>query len=182
MKMLVQRTPISMATPFILSELREFVRIDGADDDATLQKMASEAAAEVEHLAQVALLTQTIRVTILDLVLGSDLSMPIGPVSEGISASVLVDGASLIGCEIIAGTRPVLILPEVVRGKSAARVVIEYEAGFGSTAGDIPPDLAQAVLDQVALTFDGRGLQDTKAPIRSPHLARVTARYRRVAL
>lgn len=182
MKVLVQRTPISSSAPFVLDELKKYARIDGPDDDATLDRMGRAAAAEVEHFGQVALLSQTIRVTILDMVHCAGLTLPIGPVADDALATVTVDGQALTGFEFVTGTRPYLSWPASIRGAASARVVIEYPAGFGDAADDVPDDLSQAILDQVALIFDGRGAREAKALSRSSHLARVGARYRGVSV
>lgn len=182
MKMLVQRTPTSANPPFVLGELKEYARIDGTDDDFTLDRMGRAAAAEVEHFAQVALLSQTIRVTILDLVHGAGLTLPIGPVADDATATVTIDGQPITGFDLVTGTRPYLSWPASIRGTASARVVIEYPAGFGDAAGDVPDDLAQAVLDQVALIFDERAPREAKTLARSSHLARVGARYRGVSV
>ena len=125
MKMLVQRTPTSANAPFVLGELKEYARIDGPDDDFTLDRMGRAAAAEVEHFAQVALLSQTIRVTILDLVHGAGLTLPIGPVADDATATVTIDGQALTGFDFVTGTRPYLSWPTSIRGTASARVVIE---------------------------------------------------------
>ena len=182
MKMLVERTPISTSAPFNLAELKEYARIDGADDDATLDRMGRAAAAEVEHFAQVALLTQTIRVTIFDLALGVLLPLPIGPVASGATATVTIDGQPFTGFDLVTGRRPHLFVPDAMRGKTLARIVIEYQAGFGDAAQDVPGDLCQAILDQVTLIYDTRAPEEAKTLARSSHLARVGARYRGVSL
>lgn len=182
MKMFVQRTPICDEAPFSLSELKQYARIDTTDDDATLDRMGRAAAAEVEHFAQLALLSQTIRVTILDLVHGADLALPIGPVAEDATATVTIDGQPFTGFDLVTGPRPHLIWSEGIRGTASSRVVIEYQAGFGDDAADVPADLSQAVFDQVALIYDERAPSDGKTLARSPHLARVGARHRGVSL
>jgi len=182
MKMLVQRTAISTNSPFTLQELREYLRIVQIDEDSTIDRMGRAAAAEVEHFAQVALLSQTIRVTILDLVHGAGLPLPIGPVADDATATVTIDGQSLTGFDFATGTRPYLRWPESILGTASARVVIEYPAGFGDAPGDVPDDLVQAVLDQAALIFEGRAPPDATTLSRSSHLARVGARYRGVSV
>ena len=182
MRMLVQRTAISPNAPFTLPELKEYTRIDIDDDDVTLNKMGYAAVAEVEHFAQVALLSQAIRVTILDMVHGAGLTLPIGPVAEDGAATVTIDGQPFTGFDLVTGTRPYLNWPASIRGKASARVVIEYQAGFGDDAEDIPEDLSQAVLDQVALIYDERAPSEAKTLARSSHLARVGARYRGVSV
>jgi uncharacterized phiE125 gp8 family phage protein len=182
MKMLVQRIPTNANSPFNLNDLREYARITDTDEDFTLERMGRAAAAEVEHFAQVALLSQTIRVTILDLVHGAVLALPIGPVSDDAAATVTIDGQAFTGFDFVPGGRPYLIWPASLCGTASTRVVIEYPAGFGDDPRAVPDDLAQAVLDQVALIFDERGTREAKILARSSHLARVGARYRGVSV
>lgn len=73
MKVLVDRIATSDALPFILDELKHYLRLPpdlGDIDDAELTRLARAAALEVEQFSQVALLSQTIRVTLLDHALG----------------------------------------------------------------------------------------------------------------
>jgi uncharacterized phiE125 gp8 family phage protein len=182
MKMLVKRTPISTALPFVLDDLKAYSRVDFSHEDSVLTQMGMAAAAEVEQFAQVALLAQTIRVVMLDLVFGSGIALPIGPLIEGSSASVAIDGESLEGFEIIGGIRPYLVWPGIVRGQAIDRVQIEYQAGFGSAEEAIPDDLRQAILDHVALVYSTRAPEEAKTLARSSHLARVGARYRGVSV
>lgn len=182
MKMLVERTPISTAAPVALAEVKEYTRIDTADFDATLNRAIKAAADEIENFGQVALLSQTIRVTVFDMVHGRGFDLPIGPVADAATASVTIDGVAVIGFDLVGGMRPHLRWPEALRYEFSARVVIEYPAGFGDAAEDIPDDLAQAVIDQAALIFYGRAPQEAKLLSRSRHLARVGARYRGVSI
>ena len=182
MKMLVSRTAISTSQPFSLDELKQYARIDGAGDDLTLDRMGKAAVAEVEHFAQVALLAQTIRVTILDMVHDAGLTLPIGPMADNATAIVTIDGEPCTDFELSPGMRPYLSWPASIRGAASSRVVIQYQAGFGSVLADVPNDLSQAVLDQVALTFDERAPREAKTLARSSHLARVGARYRGVSI
>lgn len=182
--MIVQRTPISTNAPFILPEIKEYTWIAPADTDtdASLEKMAWEAVSEVESFAQIALLRQTIRLTILDGALGAGLSLPVGPMQDDAPLSVTLDGAASTAFDVVPGNRPYLSWETSLRGNSYRRVVIEYEAGFGDVAGDVPQDLGQAVIDQVYLLYDGRAIDEVKSRRRSDQLARVAARYRGVSI
>lgn len=185
MKVLVDRLATSPAFAIALDDLRHYLRITpdmGDIDDAELTRLGRAAAAEVEQFAQVALLDQTIRVTILDLAHGDNVALPVGPVADGSSATVTVDGQPFTGFDLVTGLRPYLIWAASIRGKASACVVIEYPAGFGDKASDVPPDLAQAILDHAALTYDQRVPTEAKVLSRSPHLARVGARYRGVSV
>ena len=184
MKMIVQRTQVSVNTPFDLAEFKEFIRLEKDDDwdDVTLTKMGWEAVAEVESFAQVALLSQTIRLTIFDGVLGDGLSLPVGPMRDDAPLTVTLDGAASTDFDVVPGHRPYLSWSTSLRGAAFRRVVIEFEAGFGHEITDVPEDLGQAIIDQVYTIYDGRAIDEVLSRRRSMQLARVAARYRGVSL
>jgi uncharacterized phiE125 gp8 family phage protein len=152
---------------------------------AEIDRMTQAAVREIEAHAHVALVRQTIRVT-LDGWPGElrQIDLPIAPVLEGATVTVTVGGFAFSQVELGTGLRPTLILTavELTAEERAAEWVIEYEAGFGDAAADVPPDLAHAVMDQVAALFDWRGGGQDKGTWLSPHAARIAARYRRVKL
>lgn len=183
MRMLVYRTAIGAQAPFDLDGVKEHLRVTHSEEDASISGMAWAAAAEVEHFAQVALLTQVIRLTIFDPTPGQcDLRLPIGPVPEGGAASVAVDGEAFTDFELVGGIRPTVRWLAKWHDLRPARVSIEYNAGFGNDATSIPRDLAQAVMDQAGVFFDGRSPLDAKTQANSPQLARIGARYRGVSM
>lgn len=184
MKMFVQRTRISTSIPFDIADFKEPLRLEKDDDweDETLTKMGWEAVAEVESFAQVALLSQTIRLTILDGVLGDGLPLPVGPVQDAAPLTVTLDGAASTAFDVVPGNRPYLSWSTSLRGTAFRRVVIDYEAGFGHEKSDVPEDLAHAVIDQVYVIYEGRALDDVLSSRRSLLLSRVAARYRGVSL
>lgn len=182
MKMHVHREAGAAGPPFLLSQVKEHVRVDGSENESELETKAQTAAAEIENFAQIALLTQTIRVTIFDPHRTSNwLSLPIGPADENNVPTVTVDGSTFTDFDFVGGNRPGIRFGlswfDLI---SPTRVNIEYQAGFGDTAGDIPHDLAQAIMDQTGLHFDGRSPMDGRSLTSSPHMARIGARYRGV--
>lgn len=179
MKMFVQRTPSSAEAPFTLPDIKTHLRIDYDDDDSALENIGWTAAAEIEQFAQIALVFQTITVTIFNPVQADGITLPIGPLAAGQEPNVSVDGQVIAGLEIVSGIHPYIRWPLPL---CAERVVIAYQAGFGPAVGDIPRDLTQALLDQAALHYDGRSPMDAKSLTTSPHMARVAARYRGVSL
>ncbi|SEL66518.1 phage conserved hypothetical protein, phiE125 gp8 family [Roseivivax marinus] len=182
MKMLVHRTAGGAALPFVLNDLKTHLRVlDDAEDDA-IRNMGETAAAEIEQFAQIALLTQTIRVTVFDPERSSWLNLPIGPVSFDAVPTVTVDGELFTAFELVGGNRPCIRWLAGYHDLSPGRLTIEYQAGFGNAAADVPSDLAQALMDQAALHYDGRSPMDAKSLTTSPHMARVSARYRGVQL
>jgi uncharacterized phiE125 gp8 family phage protein len=143
-------------------------------------RLADAAASDLENYASIALLNQSIRVR-LDEWPGTDwLSLPIAPYIAGAPLTVTIAGQAVAGFTVVDGLRPALRLTDLpVEGE----VVVTYLAGFGATVAAIPPDLRHAILDQAAVAYDLRGRSDPKSGIGlSPHLARVAARYRRVAV
>lgn len=183
MKMLVHRIPISEETPFELAELKVGLRVDHDDDNSVITQIGWTAAQEIEHFAQIALLTQTVRVTIFDPPSREmGLRLPIGPVQDDVTPTVTIDGEAFTGFDFAAGNRPYIRWLAPYCDLTPTRITIEYEAGFGAAASDIPKDLAQAILDQAALLFDNPSPVDSKALTTSPHMARIGARYRGVGI
>ena len=179
MKMLVHRTQVPETAPFDLDLIKNHLRVDHSEDDASITNMGHTAAAEIEQFAQIALLTQTIRVTIFDPGMATYLKLPIGPVADDEVPTVTIDGDAFTTFELIGGDRPVIRWLSGYPDTPPSRMTITYQAGFGATAADIPADLVQALMDQAAMHYDPL---DPRLPTSSPHMARIGARYRGVQL
>ena len=180
MKMLVNRIPADSTEPFTLDNVKLHVRVADDAEDAAIARIAWAASHEIEQFAQIALLNQTIRVTIFDPDRESGLRLPIGPVADDDTPTVTIDGETFNAFDFVGGYRPYIHWREDYHDLSPGRMTIEYQAGFGSAASDIPEDLAQALMDQAALHYDGRSPMDGKRLTTSPHMARIGARYRGV--
>lgn len=178
--MIIQRTLLSASQPFVLSVVAAHCRTEyGSEFDVELARMAAAAANELEAYAQLALLEQTITVTLEDGPRRSVFDLPIAPVIDPLSVEVTVDGATFEDFAVITGQRPAI---RFTSGKPCGLVVIQYQAGFGDSATDLPQDIENAICDQAAAFFDMRGAGDGKTNGMSPHMARVAARYRRVSV
>lgn len=180
MKMLVHRTAGAAALPFTLDDLKLHLRASDDAEDTAVQNIGLTAAAEIEQFAQIALLTQTIRVTIFSPAQEYGLNLPIGPVADDDVPTVTIDGEVFTAFDFVGGNRPYIRWLASYYNLTPSRISIEYQAGFGTDAADVPPDLAQALMDQAALHYDGRSPMDAKSLTTSPHMARVGARYRGV--
>lgn len=181
MKMLTHRTTATENAPFVLNDVKEHLRILHDDEDTAITNMAWTAAAEIEHFAQIALLTQTIRVTVFAPRSGEDgMRLPIGPVAEDDTPTVTIDGDAFTDFDFVSGNRPYVRWLAPYHNLSPDRITVEYTAGFGETYDAIPRDLYQAVLDQAAVLYDARASLDARELTRSPHMARIGARYRGV--
>jgi uncharacterized phiE125 gp8 family phage protein len=180
MKMLVHRTAGGAALPFILDDLKLHLRVPDDAEDTAVQNIGLTAAAEIEQFAQIALLTQTIRVTLFNPTQEYGLSLPIGPVADEDVPTVTIDGEAFTAFDFVGGNRPYIRWLASYYDLTPSRINIEYQAGFGADASDVPSDLAQALMDQAALHYDGRSPMEAKSLTTSPHMARVGARYRGV--
>lgn len=183
MKMLVHRVPQSTVLPFSLSDLKQYLRVTHDEEDPSISLIGSAAAAEIEKFSQLALLNQIVRVTIFDPVAAEcGLSLPVGPVADGAPVSVTIDSEAFTDFEFCGGDRHYIRWLAPWFDLRPTRLKVEYTAGFGADESSIPRDIAQAILDQAALIFDGRSPMDGRGPTLSPHFARIGARYRGVSL
>ncbi len=180
MKMHVQRTPGGAALPFDLNQLKLYLRITDDDEDDAIQNIGKTAAAEIEQFAQIALLTQTITVTIFKPSNEAGLSLPIGPGADDSPPTVTIDGEGFTAFDFVGGIRPYVRWQAAYFDLSPELMTVEYQAGFGADASAVPSDLSQALMDQAALHYDGRSPMDAKSLTTSPHMARIGARYRGV--
>ncbi len=180
MTMLIHREPASDALPFALAAVKAHVRVTHDYENDALTTIAATAALEIEQFAQIALLFQTVRVTIFDAQEGAGLTLPIGPVVGDAVPTVTIDGDAFDGFDFYPGNRPYIRWNTSPAWGKIGRIGIVYLAGFGATETDIPADLAQALMDQAALLYDARSPMDERIRTTSPHMARVGARYRGV--
>ncbi|MBI6630713.1 head-tail connector protein [Pontibaca salina] len=181
MTMFASRTNLSSGLAVDLSHAKGHIR--EYESDAEIERMVRAATEDVEQAAQIAVLNQTINVTVLDTSIATPgLRLPIGPVSRGNIPSVTIDGRSHPFFQLIVGSRPYLHWLDLHYPDNPREISIEYTAGFGATADDVPQDVAQAIMDQAALHYDGRSPMDAKSLTSSPHMARVAAKYRGVQL
>lgn len=183
MKMLVRQTPLSTDLPFDLEELKEFIRVDQATEaeDTEVRNIGLAAAGEMEHLAQIALLQKTIRVTIFEPSLGDFLKLPIGPAEDTATPTMTVNGSAFSDFTFFGAIRPYLKFGCSFERLTPSWVQIEYQAGF-ENAASIPADLSYAIKDQAALLYDAKSPMGSALLSHSPHMARIAAKYRGVSL
>ncbi|WP_421702111.1 head-tail connector protein [Aliiroseovarius sp.] len=183
MKVFVQRTPVSAELPFDLDDLKQHMRVAHDLEDDAVRNMGLTAAAELEQFAQISLLKQDITVTVFEATFSrSVLTFPIGPMAEGSAPIIVMDGENFTSFEHVGGNRPAIRFLCDYLLLAPGKMEIRYQAGFGGDASYIPADLAQALMDQTALHYDGRSPMHSKDLTTSPHLARIGARYRGVQL
>lgn len=177
--MRIERTPLVAVDPFNLEDVKDRARITDSDSDFELTLLAKSAARELEQYASIALLNQTIKVTLDEWGCENWFSLPVAPLAAGAPIALTIGGTAVTAVSVVYGSRPAMRLTDTsIEGE----VIISYTAGFGPTATSIPQDLRQAIHDQVVAAYDLRGEAEAKGNGMSPHMARIAARYRRVAL
>ena len=183
--MITTRTRISTAPAVALTDVKALARITHSDEDALIAQMTHVAASELEAHSNLALLSQIVTVTLNEW--GNTISLPIGPLwSDGLATNPVTvqarDDAGVLttvtGWWIEAGRYPVLHLTADVE---AAALIVAYPAGYGADAVSIPQDLRYAIMDQVASTYDMRGMVDGAQGL-SLAASRIAHRNRKVRL
>lgn len=159
-----------------LAEVKHHARAEADYFDAELERMAASAVAEAEDFAQIALFRQTVRILLPKWPRGH-VQLPIAPVLDPASVKIFIDTVPWTDFHLGNGLRPLLA---ICGCPPSGVIVIEYQAGFGSTPDDIPDDLRQAIIDQAAVYFDARGTGGGRNISLSPHFTRILARYRGV--
>lgn len=175
--MIIERMDRPTALAVDLEEAKNHARVDGDYDDFALAQMIATATREAEDYAQVALLAQPIRVILPCWPQSLTLQLPIGPVFDWSSITILAGTEPIDDFSVMTGRRPAVRL---ATARPAGVIIIDDQAGYGDEVSDIPPDLRHALLDQVAIYYDARGAVDRKTVSLSPHFARIVGRYRGV--
>jgi uncharacterized phiE125 gp8 family phage protein len=148
-------------------DLRAHLRIVGDYDDTSLIAYAQAAAAELEDAAELALLTQTIRLTLDGWPADGRLRLPIGPVQASESEFSVTLDDDQVEADLVAGLRPVIVLRDpLTEAHRLGAFVVTYQAGWPDVAS-LPPDITHAIKDQTATLYDFRGANPHEG--KQPH-------------
>lgn len=192
--MLVEQTTVSSAV-LPVAEFKDHLRLGTgfADDgvqDGVLETYVRAAIAAIEARTGKALITRSFAWT---LTAWRDLAaqvLPIAPVNA-ITALKIIDR---LGAETVIDTAKYRLEPDTHRPRMiatslvlpsipvAGSAVIEFDAGYGAAWGDIPADLAHAVMLLAAHFYENRA-EGTKDVAEMPNgVASLLERYRNVRL
>jgi uncharacterized phiE125 gp8 family phage protein len=173
--------------PVTLAEAKAFLRVDDSIEDGLVATLITAARLHIEGTTAKALISQSWRVVFDCWPADRVARLPVAPLI-GLTAITVYDaegGAHMIGLDQFqTETAPArLLLPQHIDGAPVARerqgIEIDYEAGFGSAAEDVPADLSQALLTLVGFWFEHR---DTANGITPSSFDRLVAPYRSVRL
>lgn len=174
--------------PVTLAEAKAFLRVDDGAEDGLIATLITAARLHLEGTTGRALIAQSWRV-VLDCWPGERIvRLPVAPLI-GLAVVTAYDAggnAHPIGLgQFQTEAAPArLLLPQEVAGMPVTRerqgIEIDYAAGFGAAADDVPADLRQALLTLVAHWFEHR---DSASETATPSgFDRLVAPYRSVRL
>lgn len=152
--------------PVTLDEARAFVRMDDTAEDGLLSTLVTAARLHVEAVTGRALISQAWRVVLDGWPFDRVVTLPVSPAISltavttydfaGTAVSVPLDGMLLD-----AGDAPAQLFllaefdpPVLLRERQG--IEIDYLAGYGATAADVPAVLRQALLLLVGYWFENR--------------------------
>lgn len=150
--------------PVSLAEAKTYCRIDGEDEDGLVATLVAAARIHVEGLTARALIAQSWRVVLDRWPPGGAVRLPVGPAMSLTGISAYDDAAAEheldLGQFSLEPRGARMLLPRTVAGMPTLRarqgIEIDYVAGYGADAQDVPSDLRQAVLTLVAYWFENR--------------------------
>jgi len=160
--------------PVTLTEAKLFVRQDISADDALITSLISAARHEAETESQHVLITQTWDYTLEEFPPQRYIEIPHPPLQSVLGVyytnddgtehtlsadKYIVDTVSTPGRVILKESE---IWPTDVRDLDAVR--IQFKAGFGDGAANVPADIRDAILTLIAFRYDNR---DKSGAIRS---------------
>ncbi len=182
--------PIPIAGPAVepvtLAEMRSVLRLDDAAEDDFVTVLIKAARRAVEDLCGCRLIEQTWRQAIDRWPPSRIVALPLFPIrrvervrlfdANGVPSDV---SASLYHVHRSDPPRLVVDLAAPEPGRAVEGIEIDIVAGFGAGAADVPPPLAQAVRQLVALWFEHRGDAPREAAVAPAEIAALVAPYRR---
>jgi len=154
--------------PASLEEAKAHLRVDGADENALIGALVTAARRFLESFTLRALITQTWVLT-LDSA-GDEVEIPRPPLQKVNSIKVVLeDGTeseidpSLYWVDTSGGGPGRLRLKTGVswpEHRGFASIIIDFDAGYGDAAADVPEDLRRALLQAVGHLYENRESQE----------------------
>lgn len=185
------RTEPPSAQPVTSSDAKAFARIETSDEDDLVATLIAVATEHIEAATGLALLTQKWRLTLDAWPRGGIVEIACSPVQTVDEVQVydaggrpsLVDLSSSV---LDAKARPARLYlgTPSAPGRMLNGIEIDFTAGFGDTAADVPDALKQAILLHVARMYEFRGAvsAENQPAAIPPGYDRLIAPWRRRSL
>lgn len=153
------RTSSPAVEPVTLSEVKTFLKVEHSDDDGLLSNLISAARVDAENFLSRSLITQGWRMS-FDSYIPYELLLAMTPV-QSISSVKAIDKQgteatiSAATYHLGADNRKVIFDIAVCSYK----IEIDYVAGYGDAAADVPSPIRQGILNHIAYMYEHRGLK-----------------------
>lgn len=150
--------------PISLAEAKAYLRVDDAAEDGLIATLIAAARLHLEGTTGRALIAQSWRVVLDCWPTERELRLPVSPLMS-LTTVTAYDGADSdheIGlAQFQTEADPAtLLLPLTIEGMPVTRerqgIEIDYAAGYGVDADDVPADLRQALLKLIGYWFEHR--------------------------
>lgn len=187
-RMSLQRLAAPQTEPVSVADLRDWLKIDAGDEDATLAALIEAARTTLEGWTRRAFVTQSWRFTYAGSFADGVARLPLAPVVSILDVRLYdaAGAATTLPPESYAletdDQRPGLRLLDPPGGTSATRCVVEAVFGYGPAPADTPAPLRQAILMLASCWHARRGDHadaDRAIPVA---VSRLVAPYRRAGL
>lgn len=176
--------------PVTLAEAKAYCKLDDTAEDGLIATLIAAARIHLEGVTGRALIAQTWRLVLDCWPAGEAVRLPVAPLLglTAVTAYDAEDASSELDLDQFQTTPSAILLPATIEGMPALRarqgIEIDYVAGYGDEAADVPADLRQAQLTLVAYWFENRDavIVTGSDGVVPSGFDRVVAPYRRVRL
>ncbi len=176
--------------PVSLAEAKAFLKVDDTAEDGLITTLIGAARLHVEGVTGRALMAQSWRIVLDCWPENGVVKLPVSPLISVTAIAATDDngGSHDIGLGQFRSEPDRLIVPRVVVGmpmlQERGGIEIDYMAGFGTEAEEVPADLRQAVLGLVAHWHEHRDavLIAGSGAVVPSGFDRMVAGYKRVRL
>ncbi len=153
---LLERTADPVTESVSLTEAKDYLRVDGSDDDSLITDMIVAAREFAEEYLAKSLITQSWKLA-FDETAPACTRLPMGPVQSVTSVKLIAedDSETIIDTSLygLNAAKDTLVFDEVSIGH---QVEIVYVTGYGNNASDVPAGIRQGILRHIAHLYEHR--------------------------
>ena len=177
--------------PVNISELKDYLRIETADEDALIAELLKYARIYLENTSGLKLITQIWRIYLDKIVAGIPVELPLSPIRSVQSVTAYdEDGTpstiepSKYSTDLLSSVPKILFHNSLPATRCFNGVEIDVNAGFGDLATDVPDSLRRAIIILAAHWYEFRSeFSPQQQPVSIPDgFTTLLAPYRRIMI
>jgi uncharacterized phiE125 gp8 family phage protein len=161
--------------PVTLSDAKAHLKVDVTDDDALITRLLTAARARAEWHTGRALITQSWRLWRDAWPCSGIVEIPLPPLQSvaSVTTYALDDSATVLDpatYQVDAASSPARLALKAnvvppINTRAMNAVAIEFTAGYGDDASDVPAPIVEAILEIVAFLYENRGEAPAELPL-----------------